>query len=63
MRPIIPSPLPYGYRNRVTVHAEDNVVGFYRRDVHALMDIERCAMWSEVGDRRLDPLALLTART
>jgi len=32
MRPIVPSPLPYGYRNRITVHAQDNVVGFYRRD-------------------------------
>jgi 23S rRNA (uracil1939-C5)-methyltransferase len=42
MRPIVPSPLPYGYRNRITVHAQDNVVGFYRRDVHQLMDIERC---------------------
>jgi 23S rRNA (uracil1939-C5)-methyltransferase len=42
MRPIIPSPLPYGYRNRITVHAEDHVVGFYRRDIHAVMDIERC---------------------
>ncbi len=42
MRPIIPSLLPYGYRNRITVHAQDNVVGFYRRDVHQLMDIERC---------------------
>jgi 23S rRNA (uracil1939-C5)-methyltransferase len=42
MRPLVPSPLPYGYRNRITVHAQDNVVGFYRRDVHQLMDIERC---------------------
>src|SRR5438552_16084021 len=42
MRPMVPSPLPYAYRNRVTVHAEDNVVGFYRRDIHAVMDIERC---------------------
>ena len=42
MRPIIPSPSPYGYRNRITVHAEDNVVGFYRRDVHQLMDIAHC---------------------
>ena len=51
MRPIIPSRLPYGYRNRVTVHAEDNVVGFYRRDVHALMDIERCPIAApEVND-------------
>jgi 23S rRNA (uracil1939-C5)-methyltransferase len=42
MRPIVPSPLPYGYRNRVTVHAQDDVVGFYRRDVHELMDIAQC---------------------
>jgi 23S rRNA (uracil1939-C5)-methyltransferase len=42
MRPMVPSPLPYGYRNRITVHAQDNVVGFYRRDVHELMNIERC---------------------
>jgi len=42
MQPIVPSPLPYGYRNRITVHAEEGVVGFYRRDVHQLMDIERC---------------------
>jgi 23S rRNA (uracil1939-C5)-methyltransferase len=42
MRPMVPSPLPYGYRNRITVHAEDHVVGFYRRDVHELMDISQC---------------------
>ncbi|MEA3198473.1 MAG: rRNA (uracil1939-C5)-methyltransferase, partial [Gammaproteobacteria bacterium] len=42
MRPIVPSPLPYGYRNRITVHAQDDVVGFYRRDVHELMDIAQC---------------------
>jgi 23S rRNA (uracil1939-C5)-methyltransferase len=42
MQPMIPSPREYAYRNRITVHAEDNVVGFYRRDVHELMDIERC---------------------
>jgi tRNA/tmRNA/rRNA uracil-C5-methylase (TrmA/RlmC/RlmD family) len=59
MRSIIPSPLPYGYRNRITVHAEDNVVGFYRRDVHKLMDIERCPIaMSEVNDA----LAQLRAR-
>ncbi len=42
MRPIIPSPLPYAYRNRITVHAENGVVGFFRRDVHQLMDIAEC---------------------
>jgi tRNA/tmRNA/rRNA uracil-C5-methylase (TrmA/RlmC/RlmD family) len=42
MRPIVPSPLPYAYRNRITVHAQDDVVGFYRRDLHQLMDIAAC---------------------
>ena len=42
MRPIVPSPNPYAYRNRITVHCEDDVVGFYRRDEHRLVDIERC---------------------
>jgi 23S rRNA (uracil1939-C5)-methyltransferase len=51
MQPIVPSPLPYGYRNRITVHAQDDIVGFYRRDVHQLMDIERCPIAKpEVND-------------
>src|SRR5690349_18670372 len=32
MRPIISSPQQYGYRNRITVHVQDGVIGFYRRD-------------------------------
>jgi tRNA/tmRNA/rRNA uracil-C5-methylase (TrmA/RlmC/RlmD family) len=42
MRSMVPSPLPYQYRNRITVHAQDEVIGFYRRDVHELMDINQC---------------------
>jgi 23S rRNA (uracil1939-C5)-methyltransferase len=42
MRPMVPSPLCYAYRNRITVHAQGDVVGFYRRDVHELIDIEQC---------------------
>ena len=38
----VASPLPYGYRNRITVHALDGVIGFFRRDSHRLIDIERC---------------------
>jgi 23S rRNA (uracil1939-C5)-methyltransferase len=51
MRPMVPSPLPYSYRNRITVHAEGDIVGFYRRDVHELMDIEHCPIaMPEVND-------------
>jgi len=42
MRPIVPSPRTYEYRNRVTVHAEDGIIGYYRRDAHRLIDVERC---------------------
>ena len=42
MRPIIPSPISYAYRNRITVHAQDGVIGFFQRDSHRLIDIERC---------------------
>jgi tRNA/tmRNA/rRNA uracil-C5-methylase (TrmA/RlmC/RlmD family) len=42
LRPIIPSPKPYGYRNRITVHAQNGVIGFFRRDSHRLIDVERC---------------------
>lgn len=56
MQPIIPSPLPYGYRNRITVHAEDGVVGFYRRDVHQLMDIERCPIAAPEANEALAQL-------
>lgn len=42
MRPIVPSPAPYHYRNRVTVHVEDGIIGYYRRDAHRLIDVECC---------------------
>jgi len=42
MRPIVPSPRQYAYRNRITVHAQDGVIGFFQRDSNRLIDIERC---------------------
>jgi tRNA/tmRNA/rRNA uracil-C5-methylase (TrmA/RlmC/RlmD family) len=42
MRPIISSAASYGYRNRITVHVEEGIVGFFHRDSHRLIDVERC---------------------
>ena len=42
LRPIVPSPRDYGYRNRITVHVENGTVGFFRHDAHRLIDIEHC---------------------
>jgi 23S rRNA (uracil1939-C5)-methyltransferase len=56
MRPIIPSPKQYAYRNRVTVHAQDGVIGFFRRDSHQLIDIEHCPISTDEVNRALTEL-------
>src|SRR5256886_8138256 len=56
MRPIIPSPKAYAYRNRITVHAQDGVIGFFRRDSHRLIDIERCPISRDEVNRALTEL-------
>ena len=56
MRPIIPSSEQYRYRNRITVHAQDGVIGFFRRDSQRLIDIEYCPISSEEVNRSLAEL-------
>jgi 23S rRNA (uracil1939-C5)-methyltransferase len=56
MRPIVPSPKQYSYRNRIAVHAEAGVIGFYRRDSHRLLDIEACPISHEQVNRALAEL-------
>ena len=56
MRPIIPSPLEYGYRNRITVHAEAGVIGYFRRDSHRLIDVEHCPIALDEVNRELADL-------
>ena len=56
MRPIIPSPEQYHYRNRITVHVQDGVIGFFRRDSNRLIDIEQCPISREEVNRALAEL-------
>ena len=56
MRPIIPSPDQYAYRNRITVHAQDGVIGFFRRDSHRLIDVEHCPISRDEVNRALSEL-------
>ena len=59
LRPIVPSPREYEYRNRITVHVENGVVGFFRHDVHRLIDVERCPIAQPAVN---DALAALRSR-
>jgi tRNA/tmRNA/rRNA uracil-C5-methylase (TrmA/RlmC/RlmD family) len=56
MRPIVPSPAQYGYRNRITVHAQDGIIGFFRRDSHRLIDVEHCPIARGEVNRALSVL-------
>ncbi len=60
IRPIIASPEQYAYRNRITVHAQDGVIGFFRRDSHSLIDIERCPISRDEVNRTLADLRAQT---
>src|SRR4030095_8314744 len=60
MRPIVPSSRQYAYRNRITVHAQDGAVGFFRRDSHSLLDIERCPISRDEVNRELAELRAQT---
>jgi tRNA/tmRNA/rRNA uracil-C5-methylase (TrmA/RlmC/RlmD family) len=56
LRPIIPSPKQYEYRNRITVHVQDGVIGFFQRDSHRLIDVERCPISCDEVNRALTEL-------
>lgn len=56
LRPIMPSPKQYEYRNRITVHVENGVIGFFRRDSHRLIEIEQCPISCDEVNRALTEL-------
>ena len=43
----VPSPLDYGYRNRITVHVSEDAIGFFGHDARGerrLLDIDHCPL-------------------
>ena len=56
VQPIVASPLPYGYRNRITVHVENGVIGYFRRDSHQLIDVEQCPIANDEVNHELKRL-------
>ena len=56
MRPFIPSPIEYGYRNRITVHVRDGVIGFFRRESNKLLGIEHCPIACDEVNAKLAEL-------
>ena len=56
MRPMIPAPEPFGYRNRIRVHSARGATGFFAQDGHTLVDIKECAIAAPVVNEALREL-------
>lgn len=56
VEPARPSPLEYGYRNRITVHVEPPVVGFRGTDPRRLVGVGKCLLADETVNAALDHL-------
>jgi len=53
MAPMEGSPEPLGYRNRITVHREGRVTGYYTAGGRGLIDVERCEIASALVNDQL----------
>ena len=62
MRPIIPSPEPYGYRNRIRVHVHMGQAGFFAHRSHELVPIVRCEIAQPAVNEALHDLRRTSVR-
>lgn len=47
---MIPSPEPYGYRNRITVHVREGKAGFFAQGSNRVVPVEKCLIASDEVD-------------
>ena len=50
VKPMIASPEPYGYRNRIAVHVRDGNVGFYAEGSNRVIPVKKCLIASPEVD-------------
>ncbi|MFI0348145.1 MAG: class I SAM-dependent RNA methyltransferase [Chthoniobacterales bacterium] len=56
VKTMIPSPKPFHYRNRITVHVKDGVSGFFVEKGHDIVEIKKCLLASEEVNEGLKSL-------
>jgi tRNA/tmRNA/rRNA uracil-C5-methylase (TrmA/RlmC/RlmD family) len=54
--PTFASSQPYAFRNRITVHAAQDKIGFFKKNSREVVDIERCAIALPVVNEALKEL-------
>jgi 23S rRNA (uracil1939-C5)-methyltransferase len=58
VEPVLPSPLQYGYRNRITVHSQAGRSGFFAARSRRIIDVPRCPIASDRVNELLRQLRL-----
>lgn len=58
VEPARPSPLTYGYRNRITVHVEPPLIGFRGTDPREVVDVKECLLADEAVNGALHRLRI-----
>jgi len=53
---VVPSPAPWSYRNRISVHVEQGQVGFRGLDNRSLVEVSRCHIASDAVNAKLAAL-------
>jgi tRNA/tmRNA/rRNA uracil-C5-methylase (TrmA/RlmC/RlmD family) len=53
VHPIRPSPEPFGYRNRISVHSDGEKTGFFQKGNRIVVDIPHCLLASETVNEKL----------
>lgn len=53
VQPCEPSSLPLGYRNKIQLPVVDGRLGLYARNSHDLVEIERCFIHCDLGEKAL----------
>ncbi len=48
VQPVIASPRPLRYRNRIQLHHRPGLIGYYKRGSHALVEIDDCPIAEEI---------------
>lgn len=56
VRLIIPSPKPFHYRNRITLHVKDGGLGFFAEKSRDVVEVDRCLLASEEINQALQKL-------
>jgi len=62
VRPMRPSPEPWGYRNRLSVHIHDGRVGFHGRKSHRIIGVSNCPLGNAGVNARLAALSAAPPR-